>query len=274
MRAGRRYAALLVGLLLAMPAGADYKDSYSRGLNAAKSGDWAEVRQRMQEAIADRSDPAERVRLYGQRWDAYVPQYYLGLASFKLGDCASALAQWRSAPNMGVIGALPDLKAEQQRDQAKCEEKLTQQAPAKPPVEPDKPKVEPTPALPIKPTPTPPRPVTPTPVPQEPVAPKPAASIAERVPAALLEAVKAWLAGRYADVVKINPEGFSDSRAKAQAFLIRAAARQLQSELDGNAGLLESARADVRAARVVDARLTPDQALFSPRFRAFFAATR
>ena len=97
MRAGKGIYALSVALLAASPVAADYKDSYSRGLEAAKDGDWATVRQRMQEAIQDNPTAAPRVRLYGQRWEPYVPQFYLGLAAFKQGDCSTALAQWRES---------------------------------------------------------------------------------------------------------------------------------------------------------------------------------
>jgi hypothetical protein len=94
------------------------------------------------------------------------------------------------------------------------------------------------------------------------------------VPAALLDAFRNYLGGRYADVVRLNPDSFSEPRARAQGYLIRAAARQIQAELDGSAAGLDAARADIRAVRAASPNLTPDPALFSPRFRSLYNATR
>jgi hypothetical protein len=294
VRAGKRIAALVAALLLAVSAAADYKDSYSRGLEAVKDGDWATVRQRMQEAIADNPAAATRVRLYGQRWEPYVPQYYLGLAAFKSGDCAGALAQWRSAANTGVIGSVPGLKAEQDRNSASCDTRTAQQPdtpkpttgggttaapdggkPADPrtqPPQPEPPRIEPPKTEPPK---TEPRPQPPKPEPPKPEPPRPAETpSAQRVPASLLEAFRSYLAGRYTEVSRINPDGYADARARAQAYLIRAAARQLQAEIEGSSAGLDAARADIRAVRQLSPALQPDPALFSPRFRALYGATR
>ncbi|MBL8297183.1 MAG: hypothetical protein JNN30_02440 [Rhodanobacteraceae bacterium] len=273
-----------MALIVASPTAADYKDSYSRGLEAAKDGDWATVRARMQEAMADNPAAAPRVRLYGQRWEPYVPQYYLGLAAFKQGDCATALAQWRSSANAAVIGSVPGLKADQDRDSASCDTRLAQQTrpePVKPdprgsttPVAPDGDRDTPKP--PPKPEPTKPEP-RPEPVRPEPAKPppKPAETpIAQRVPAPLLDAFRNYLSGRYADVVRINPDSYTDARARAQAYLIRAAARQIQAELDNSPAGLDAARADIRAVRAASPNLVPDPALFSPRFRSLYNATR
>lgn len=282
MRAGKGIAALGAALMIASSAWADYKDSYSRGMKAAKSGDWAEVRERMQEAIADNPTAAPRVRLYGQRWEPYVPQYYLGLAAFNQGDCTTALAQFRSAANAGVIGSLPDLKDEQDRAVAKCDTRVaqqdkpgtgttttTQQAPGGVKTEPAKPPVKPDPPKPEPPKPEPPKPDPPKPPPKPVETP-----LAQRVPAPLLEAFRNYLAGRYAEAARIDPNAYSDAKAKSQAYLIRAAARQLQAEIEGSAAGLEAARADVRALRALNPSLVPDAALFSPRFRSFYSATR
>ncbi|TDR46675.1 hypothetical protein DFR29_103211 [Tahibacter aquaticus] len=286
MRAGKGIAALGAALLIASSAAADYKDSYSRGLEAAKDGDWATVRQRMQDAIADNPAAAPRVRLYGQRWEPYVPQFYLGLAAFNQGDCATALAQWRSAANSGVIGSVPNLKAEQDRASAKCDTRVAQtdkpntdkpatsggnQAPDGGKTEVPKPPPKTDPAKP-----EPPKPEPPKPEPKPPVTPpKPVETpLAQRVPAPLLEAFRNYLAGRYADAARIDPNAYSDGRAKSQAYLIRAAARQRQAEIDNSDAGLEAARSDIRALRALNPALVPDAALFSPRFRSFYSSTR
>ena len=57
--------------------------------------------------------------------------------------------------------------------------------------------------------------------------------------------------------------------------MLRAAARHSQAELaGGDPAQYEQARSDVRAAKAANASLTPDAALFPPRFRAFWQQTR
>lgn len=279
---------MLAALLAASPVLSDYKDSYSRGLEAAKDGDWVTVRQRMQEAIQDNPTAAPRVRLYGQRWEPYVPQFYLGLAAFKQGDCTTALAQWRSAANSSVITGVPNLKAEQDRGAAACDTRVAQQPKPEPPKsEPPKPDVRPATGTTAPVAPDGGRePVRPPPKIEPPKAeprnteppkapPKPAETpLAQRVPAALLQAFRDYLGGRYAEVIRISPDSFSDARSRAQAYLIRAAARQIQAEIDSSATGLDAARADIRAVRTANPALVPDPALFSPRFRSLYSATR
>lgn len=283
MLAGKGLCALIVAFVVATPTAADYKDSYSRGLEAAKDGDWAAVRQRMQEAIADNPTAAPRVRLYGQRWEPYVPQFYLGLAAFRQGDCTAALAQWRSTANAGVIGSVPNLKAEQDKHTASCDTRVVQQPKPDPPKtgpvggttapDGDRDPPKPPPTRPDPPKPDPPK-TEPRPDPPKPP-PKPAETpIAQRVPGPLLDAFRNYLGGRYADVVRINPDSYADARARAQAYLVRAAARQIQAELDNSAAGLDAARADIRAVRAAAPNLVPDPALFSPRFRSLYNATR
>ena len=77
-----------------------------------------------------------------------------------------------------------------------------------------------------------------------------------------------------ADVAKLNVEAFKDERERSQALLVRAAARFTQAELGADESQRDAARVDVRALRARDARLKPDEVLFSPRFRAFFETTR
>ncbi len=278
MRAGKGICALTVALIAAVPVAADYKDSYSRGLEAAKDGDWAAVRQRMQEAVQDNPTAAPRVRLYGQRWEPYVPQFYLGLAAFKQGDCATALAQWRSSQNTAVIGSVPNLKAEQDRSAASCDTRVAQQPKPEPPKTDPKSGQTTAPDGGDTPKPTPPKPeppkTEPKPEPPKPPPKPPETPIAQRVPGPLLDAFRNYLGGRYADVARINPDSYTDARSRAQAYLIRAAARQIQAELDNSPAGLDAARADIRAVRAASPNLVPDPALFSPRFRSLYNATR
>ena len=125
-------------------ASADYKDSYKQGIEAIEKSKWADAARLMQEAIASKSAEGETVRFYGQRFETYLPHFYLGLALFNSGDCVGALRSWATSESQGAVR-----KSEQYRTLTKnrsgCEAKAT--TPPKP-----------TPAAPATPTTPPPGP--------------------------------------------------------------------------------------------------------------------
>ncbi|MEM9532248.1 MAG: hypothetical protein AAGA23_15140 [Pseudomonadota bacterium] len=96
---------LLAMLTLALPlsAAADFKRDYGTGLKALQDGDLDRAVQQFESAIADNPESAERVRIYGMRYEPYLPYFYLGEARFQQGDCTGALAAWQEAENRGVI---------------------------------------------------------------------------------------------------------------------------------------------------------------------------
>lgn len=91
MNVGRGSIALVL-LLVGTLAWADFKEAYKDGVTAAERRDWPRVKQLMQQAIAAEPRANPRVRLYGMRFEPYLPQYYLALAEFGLGNCPAALA--------------------------------------------------------------------------------------------------------------------------------------------------------------------------------------
>lgn len=293
MPAGSRTFASRVALALALLAGAahaDWREAYSRGLAALKDGDNAGARKQLQQALAEQPEPSVRTRLYGQRWEPYLPQYYLGVVAFRDGDCAAALGQWNSSASRQVVAQLPEIRDAQQRDAASCEQKLAAATPApKPPVAsaataapaaPAKAGTAAVPKPPPVPTPAKPEPGTsrttvasverPPRVEAQKPPPEKTAEPARTPPTSLVAAFDEFLAGRYADVGRIDPKSYADARARFHAYVVRAAARYTLAEISGDKDLLEGARADARAARALDAKATPDGALFSPRFRAFY----
>jgi hypothetical protein len=267
-------------------AHADYKETYSRGLAALKDGNYGEARALFQQALSEQPEPALRVRLYGQRWEPYLPQHYLGLAAYEQGDCATALAQWASAGNRKIAAQLDEIRSAQQSASAKCEQKgLAAKEPAKPPAVAETPAVAATNPPPDKTAATESKPAAkpdvvakpaniatvekpPAPKVDKPVPPTVAASGAP--PSTLVQAFNGFLAGRYAEVDRLDPASFGDARSRFHAYVVRAAARYTLSEISGDKDLLDGARADARAARALDAKTAPDGALFSPRFRAFY----
>jgi hypothetical protein len=282
--------AFAVGLALqcgAREAKADWKKDYDLGLKAVEAGQWAEAERAFAAAIADDGTPNARKRFQGTIFKVYVPHYYAGLAAYRQGDCERALGYWRNAASNAVVAGQAELSGVQTRGIADCNQKLAATQPAATPP----PAVATTPTTPPRTgteTPRPPAPTT-RPVETRPVAtapaatPKPAparpaqtpAPVAAAAPAALLGAVENYLAGRYAAVAQLDPASLPDGRSRAQAHLLRAASRFTLAQLGEDASTqLDQARRDVRAARAANASLVPDEAMFSPRFRAFWRDAR
>jgi hypothetical protein len=280
VRAGKSHLRILFGLTALACVGvvhADYKDDYAHGVKAFDAGDYAEAQKLIREALDAHAEPAVRARLYGQVFAPYLPQHYLGLIALKQGDCASARTQWESSENKQIVAQLPDIAGEEQRAGAACGagKNVAKNEPAKPAL-PEKPAEKP-PAE-VKPPPPkevvintpPPKPVAPPP-PPKPVEKPPVAEKAAP-PDALVQAFDLYLGGKYAEVARINPDAYADSRARLHAYLVRAAAKYTQARIAADDALLASAKEDAAAARALDARLTPDAALFSPGFREFYSA--
>lgn len=270
LRASVGFAALIAATL----AHADYKDSYARGVKAYRDGNFSEARTLIQQALSEHPEPAPKMRLYGQVYEPYVPQFYLGEIAFKQGDCATALTQFNAAASKSVVAELPDLAGAQQRDASTCAQKTAVAKKEDKPPEPVKP-VEPPVAKPVVKNTAPPPPPVVKPVPQEKPAPveKPPLIAKNEPPQPLVQAFDEYLAGHYTDVSRINPEAYADTKARYHAFLVRAASKFTLGKLDGDEQLLAAARNDAKAARALDAG-TPDASLFSPAFRAFYSETR
>lgn len=124
-------------LLLALPgfarlASADYKDGYKQGVEAVEKSKWADAARLMQEAIASRPTEGETIRFYGQRFETYLPHFYLGLALFNSGDCPGALRSWAISEAQGAVR-----KTDQYRTLVKnkgvCEAKSAPPKPTPPP---------------------------------------------------------------------------------------------------------------------------------------------
>lgn len=99
----RRLALLLLVLLAAPQARADYKDSYRKGIEALDRKRWDEVGRFMREAIAENPTEGERVKLYGLRFETYLPHFYLGYAYLNLGNCDSAVKSFETSRSQGAI---------------------------------------------------------------------------------------------------------------------------------------------------------------------------
>lgn len=286
-------------LLVASPAFADYKDSFRRGIEAVDKQNWGEAARYMRAAIAEKSQEGESVKIYGMRYEDYLPHYYLGLALFRIKDCDSALREWRVSEEQGAIRSSPRAR-ELQSLRQRCAESLVATNPRPTP----SPTLAATAIVPT-PTPTPPVEIRPSPSPtQEPArnarveivapptatpfalvkpSPSPTGSTsrtspsppdAAGPPARLVLAARAYFGGEYQGALDaLSRVDEWSGHTAAQALLLRAAARHALYRLGGqkDEGLKRAALTDIEACRRYDPSLGPDEQAFSPRFRAFFS---
>ena len=271
MRGSELRHLLILLALLATPALADWKQDYARGLEAAKDGRWVDVDRHMQAALDGNAKPAERVRLYGQRYEAYVPQHYAGLAALRLGDCKKALALWSQGDNGAVVSSVAALADEENKGRLECSSLLVRQGqpaksdtPASPPAQPAR--TEPVPA---RPEPPPSRPIVQAPPPARPSAgeSRESSSVSAQILRPLLDA---YLGGRYADVLNLSSQVPPTSRLRWHMLILRAAAAFNLSQLGQMPDADGIARKAVEQARETDASMKPDADYFSPKFIRYY----
>jgi hypothetical protein len=274
MRGFKPAIALLAGAALLAPAAAraDYVEDYIAGLAALDHGDYAQALQNLKKALAAQSEPVQRIMIGGNA-QPYLPHHFLGLAHFKLGDCAAAQAEWNDPMNARMLALLKQLRvrqallrgqrqdladerellAQEQRLLGQCTPAAAKSTTPQSTQAPDKqPAVAPAPA----------------PAPSAPP-PKPTAVAASGPPPALLRAFDDLIAGRYASAAKLDVDALGGAHARFQAYLLRSAARFALAR-SGDKGQLDAARRDARAAQALD-KSVPDEQVFSPAFRAFYA---
>jgi len=280
----RRAAAVLFGLaLVPSAAGADYKETYRKAVEAVDRKRWPEVARLMREAIAENPREGERVKLYGLRFEAYVPHFYLGLALLNTGDCAGAVAAFDASEAAGAIRSTPRY-AELLDGRKTCAARVAR-APSPPPAAPSPSHAPPATQAAAPPSAAPartadatmpPAPPVPSPVPS--LAPSPPASDRPAAPPAdLVKAARAYFDGRYEEsLALLGRLAGLRGRAAAQSHLFRAAARFALYRVgrEADAALKSQAAQDVIACRRAGASLSPDPQAFSPAFAEFFRISR
>jgi hypothetical protein len=117
------YAWLAALCCIAMTAHADFKGDYTDGVRAAGDKNWALVETKMRAAL-DNAAPQAKVRLYGMRFEAYVPHHYLALAASARGNCAAALAALNNPAHIAALAAAKEAAAlapAEQQIRARCQ---------------------------------------------------------------------------------------------------------------------------------------------------------
>jgi hypothetical protein len=86
------------------PGGKEGKPKeFIQGIQAQDRKRWAQSADLMRAAAAKLSGDGEMVRIYGTRFEPYLPLYYLGLALYKQGDCPGALVEWRKCVSSDAL---------------------------------------------------------------------------------------------------------------------------------------------------------------------------
>lgn len=233
-------------MLFALGAGvanASWYDDYDAGLNAARTGNWSVVVQRMTAAIKGNPKEANKAKTYGTIFINYHPYYYRGVAYMNLGKYDEAVADLERATGPGPenLGSIEMLM-----DSAKTKLKLA--AASTPEPEPSRPE-----------------PVRPVPVAPAPVVPQIDPGLRQRAAAALnatmgkLQAAqqrKAMSSPQYTQAISM----FSDAKSKNAAV-------KTNDDLNAIIAIAENAGdlADLAAAPAAIATTTPTPAPIVPK---------
>lgn len=110
-------------LLFLSVAHADFKSDYLDGVDAFESGNYRLAVEKLEAAIAQNPESADRVRLSGTRFFNYMPHFYLGQAYFKQNNCSSAVAAWNQEIKMSVVQGRDEYAA-LQRDLKTCQSQV------------------------------------------------------------------------------------------------------------------------------------------------------
>ena len=260
---------LCAALLVPAVARADFADDYVAGLAALDHGDYAQAVQSLKKALAAQSNPVSHVTIDGNP-QPYLPHHFLGMAQLKLGDCAGAKAEWNDPMNTRMIGRLRQLRTQEEQLLGQCTPAATVATKSTTPQSTQAAVAQPAAAAPQT-TPLKAQPPAPTPA-TLPPPPKPGTVAQAGTPPALLRAFDDLIAGRYASAAKLDADSLSGAPARFQAYLLRSAARFALAR-SGDKSQFDAARHDARAAQALD-KSAPDERVFSPAFRAFYAAAQ
>ena len=127
MRPQVRRCLAMLGLTLlvgATPAWADYRVSYRSAILAMDGQRWSEAVMYLRAALEENSvEGDEEVLISGSRKEPYLPLYYIGLAYFRMGDCARATGAWQLAKTSEEVLAYPRLARNMNASIAACDKR-------------------------------------------------------------------------------------------------------------------------------------------------------
>ena len=109
----------LVGTVGVQPQ--SFQDAFRDGIAAFDQKRWAEAVRQFQIAARARTDTGDNIRLYGNRFENYLPQYFLGRALYEMGDFQGAARAFDASEQSGAVRRtkyyqpLQELRREAQR---------------------------------------------------------------------------------------------------------------------------------------------------------------
>src|SRR5215510_15466198 len=103
-----RASIVAVTALLAMGAAAlqaqsGFQDAFRDGMAAYEQRRWAEAAKQFQRAVQIKAESGENLRLYGVRFENYLPQFFLGRALYELGDLSGAVRAFDASEQAGAV---------------------------------------------------------------------------------------------------------------------------------------------------------------------------
>jgi len=106
-------ACLIATILIPSWAGAeifrkDFKEIYKDALAAVEKENWEKAKQHLDEALHQNPREGDLVRLYGVRYEPYLPHYYLGLCYFHLRNYEGALREWETSEKQQAVQRTPE----------------------------------------------------------------------------------------------------------------------------------------------------------------------
>lgn|GEM_PF-917114 len=129
-RHGRTVVAAGLLLFAAIPAAADFKQDYLKGVEALDKGNWAEAATLLRSAMAGESRENARIKFYGVRFEPYLVHFQLGEALARLGECREAVAQFDESERQGVIQGVGNLYERLKASRDRCRGSIQPATPA------------------------------------------------------------------------------------------------------------------------------------------------
>jgi tetratricopeptide (TPR) repeat protein len=114
--------ALSCVLAHALPASADYEETYRKGILALDGKKWQEAIRLLRQAVDENPlEGGDPIQISGSRSEPYVPLYFIGLAYYRMGDCGRAGITWQMAKMGGEVLDHPALAKAMREHVAACE---------------------------------------------------------------------------------------------------------------------------------------------------------
>ena len=94
---------LAIGTATTLNAQSGFQDAFRDGMAAFEQRRWAAAATQFQRAAQLKPESGENVRLYGMRFESYLPQFFLGRALYELGDLSGAVRAFDASEQASAV---------------------------------------------------------------------------------------------------------------------------------------------------------------------------